>query len=183
MNDQVLEKYQSELIKIREVYEPDCLVVSSKLVHMLDEDHKKDIEHKDVKLIEFYSRTKPLPPSHNIFARFNYMCTYHSPPHQGFYLLWNPNLDTNADKLESSLSNHCSSYYYQNVCKKIQSKLVEVLPEYFQLVDHYDYEFSLNYHNRVHRFRASLASMSDQSFIDSKIDTPSKSNENSNPEA
>ena len=75
---------------------------------------------------EFYPETSPLPPEDNIFARFAYDCKRHTPACSGWYLLWNPNVDLNKDKLKSSLHNRCATWQFKSTCKHIQQELMRL---------------------------------------------------------
>lgn len=95
-----------------------------------------------------------LPPKDNIFAKFEYFCSKHDQQCIGWYLIWNPNLEVNGDKLKSRMHNHCAPWEFQQKSKQIQAELVKDFPQFFHLTDHYDYEFPLNYYDHVEKFRS-----------------------------
>lgn len=84
---------------------------------------------------EFFPETCHLPPEDNIFARFGCECKRHTPACSGWYLLWNPNVDQNRDKLKSSLHNRCATWQYKSTCKRIQQEILKLFEKYFHFFD------------------------------------------------
>jgi hypothetical protein len=140
MTNTDLEIYQNKLVELRRHHKN----INETLIH--------NKPYGNTLLCEFYSENNKTPPEHNIFARFNYICLKHNPPHHGWYLLWNPNLDTNREKARSLTNNFCAPFDFQSICKKIQNDFVKQFPNYFSLIDNYDFDFPLNYHQRTVAF-------------------------------
>ncbi|RMZ97418.1 hypothetical protein BpHYR1_019261 [Brachionus plicatilis] len=112
----------------------------------MKEDDLKSYQHKLLEIREKYRKRVDnvtgcgfyegvLPPKDNIFASFKFECKRHHPPCSGWYLIWNPNLDTNNSKLNGSLHNHCTLWQYKSVSKKIQLELVHDFGRYFDMFD------------------------------------------------
>jgi hypothetical protein len=114
MSDQELEAYQNELLELRKKF-------TDRVAHLSD--------------CKFYDPATALPPVDNIFATFVCHCRRHTPKCTGWYLLWNPNWPTNADKRRSSLHNHCATWQFKAVSKKIQAELVSKFGDHFELID------------------------------------------------
>jgi hypothetical protein len=112
MNIKDLEAYQCKLLELRHRY-------TDKLTELDG--------------CEFYE--KILPPPDNIFASFHFECRRHNPRCKGWYLLWNPNIDVNMDKAKSSLHNHCTTWLYKTLSKKIQLELMKKFDSYFYFFD------------------------------------------------
>lgn len=112
MNDTDLDEYQMKLLEMR--------------------DHLKE-KLSDLDGCRFFEGS--LPPEDNIFGEFKYECKRHTPECKGWFLIWNPNIDLNKDKLKSSLHNHCATWHYKTVSKKIQHELANKFERYFQFFD------------------------------------------------
>ena len=52
------------------------------------------------------------------------------------------------------MHNKCAPWEFQSICKKIQTELKKIFPDYIKLVDDYDYDFPVNYHNRFLSFKS-----------------------------
>ena len=129
LTDEELDKYHQKLLELREKYQ-------EKISHLSN--------------CKFYSGD--VPPTDNIFGSFLYECKRHTPKCQGWFLLWNPNLGLNDDKLTGSLHNHCATLEYKVFSKRIQKELEDEFEDLFELCDdddthpyYYDMYFNLNY--------------------------------------
>ncbi len=109
-----LEQYQHELIKLREMYKERVTTMSN---------------------CSFYESGLKLPPPDNIFGTFLYNCKRHRPKCKGWYLLWNPNVSLNDEKLNSVMNNKCATWEYKAVSKRIQFHLAKKFPDHFEYVD------------------------------------------------
>lgn len=112
MEEKDLEEYQRRLLEIRKKYADKVENITGCHFH-----------------------TGPQPPKDNIFASFTYECKRHHPACTGWYLLWNPNLPLNQNKLHSSLHNHCTLWQYKSVSKRIQLEIEKDFGKYFEMFD------------------------------------------------
>jgi hypothetical protein len=114
MSDQDLIRYQRKLLEIRFKYGEKVKGLSN---------------------CKFYDGEK-MPPPNNIFGEFVSCCKrHHHPECTGWYLIWNPNEPLNHDKTYSHVHNHCSTWEFKSVSKKIQHELEKDFGSYFEMYD------------------------------------------------
>jgi len=117
LTDDELETYQKHLLELRDKFEKRV---------------------SDLSMCKF-APNKNLYDSENdnIFGTFHYECRRHVPKCDGtWYLVWNPNLPLNHDKLTSKISNRCATWEFKAVCKSMQTWLINVCgSDYFELLD------------------------------------------------
>ena len=114
LTEDELEKYQRHLLELRDKFQ------------------------ERVSTLNMCKFAQELPPlGNNIFATFKYECRRHAPKcNTSWYLIWNPNISPNKDKLNSTLNNHCATWEFKAVCKSIQTWLINACGnEYFELLD------------------------------------------------
>lgn len=112
MSEEELKAYHQKLLEVREKYEKRALMLTDCHFHQGNE-----------------------PPSDNIFAWFRYDCRMHTPKCEGWFLLWNPNTDVNKTKINGHHNNHCATFEYKALSKKIQKEIQQAFPEYFEFFD------------------------------------------------
>ena len=119
LDENELKNYQKHLFELRKKFQPRLHSLTSCSFYT---ENDNDL-------------TPPL--NDNIYATFKYDCRRHTPKCDGsWYILWNPNLALNHEKLKSSLDNHCATWEFKAVCKSIQKWLIHACgDDYFELLD------------------------------------------------